>query len=142
YQQMQSRKIDAPYLHQPRYLIAFLERDAEEMTRQVAWSQDKPVKDFFLSVQSDTEAYFGHLRKARELSGRAVEASSHNEQKESAAEWQMDSALREAEFGNSDRARQDADSALLLASTRDVKILAALALARAGDASRALKMAD
>jgi eukaryotic-like serine/threonine-protein kinase len=142
YQQMQSRKIDAPYLHQLRYQIAFLERDAEEMSRQVAWSQDKPVKDFFLSVQSDTEAYFGHLRKGRELLGRAVEASRHNEQKESAAEWRTDSALREAEFGNPDRARQETDSALLLAPTRDVRILAALALARAGDAARALKMTD
>jgi tetratricopeptide (TPR) repeat protein len=142
YQQMQSRKIDAPYLHQFRYQIAFLEGDGEEMNRQVAWSEDKPIKDFFLWVQSDTEAYSGHLRMARELSGRAVEAYRHNEQKESAAEWRMDSALREAEFGNADRARQETDAALLLASTRDVKILAALALARAGRAARALKMAD
>ncbi len=142
YQQMQSRKIDAPYLHEYRYVIAFLDSDTEEMNRQVAWSQDKPVKDFFLWAQSDTEAYFGHLRKARGLSGRPVEASRHNEQKESAAEWRMDSALREAEFTNPGRARQETNSALLLASTRDVRIVAALALARAGDPARARKMAD
>ncbi len=142
YQQMQSRKIDAPYLHEYRYLIAFLDRDTEEMNRQVVWSQDKPVKDFFLSAQADTEAYFGHLRKANGLSGRAVEASRHNDQKETAAEWRMDSALREAEFGNPGPARQETDSALLLASTRDVQILAALAVARTGDAARARKMAD
>jgi eukaryotic-like serine/threonine-protein kinase len=142
YQQTQSRKIDAPYLHESRYVIAFLERDATGMNDQVAWSHDKPVKDFFLWAQSDTEAYFGHLRKARGLSGRPVEASRHNEQKESAAEWRMDSALREAEFGNPDRARQETTSALQLASTRDVQTLAALALARAGDTARARKMAD
>jgi pentatricopeptide repeat protein len=142
YQQMQSRKIDAPYLHELRYVIAFLERDATEMNDQVAWSHDKPVKDFFLWAQSDTEAYFGHLKKTRELSGRTAEASHHNDQKESAAEWRMDSALREAEFGNPDRARQETTSALQLASTRDVQTLAALALARAGDTARARKMAD
>ena len=142
YQQMQSRKIDAPYLHEYRYVIAFLDSDTEEMNRQVAWSQDEPVKDFFLSAQADTEACFGHLRKARGLSGQAVEASRHNDEKESAAEWRMDSALREAEFANPGRARQETDSALLLASTRDVRIVAALALARAGDAARARKMAD
>ena len=89
YQHPQSRKIDAPYLHQNLYVIAFLEQDTGEMNRQVTWSQDKPVKDFFLSTQSDTEAFFGHLRIARELSARAVEASRHNDQKETAAGWRI-----------------------------------------------------
>jgi serine/threonine protein kinase len=142
YQQTQSRKIDAPYLHQYLYVIAFLEQDTAEMNRQVAWSQDKLVKDFFLSTQSDTEAFFGHLRIARELSARAIEVSRHNGQKETAAGWRMDSALREAEFGNPDRARQETTSALELASTRDIQVLAALALARAGDSTRARNMAD
>ena len=142
YQQMQSRKIDGPSLHGYLYARAFLERDTAEMDRQVAWSQDKPIKDSYLGMQADTEAFFGHLQKARELSARAVDGSRHNGQKEAAAEWRMDSAIREAEFGNPDRARQETNSALLLASTRDTQILAALALARAGDPARARKMAD
>ena len=142
YQQMESRKIDGPSLHGYLYARAFLERDTAEMNRQVSWSQDKPIKDSYLGMQSDTEAFFGHLQKARELSARAVDGSRHNGQKEAAAEWRMDSALREAEFGNPDRARQETNSALLLASTRDTQILAALALARAGDPARARKMAD
>jgi pentatricopeptide repeat protein len=141
YQQMQSRKIDAGYLHLLRYQIAFLERDTAEMKRQMAW-EEKPVGDFFLSAQSDTEAYFGHLRNARELSEQVVQASRHNDQRESAAEARMDSALREAEFGNTERAREETASALLLRSTRDVQILAALALARAGEPTRARKLAD
>ena len=142
YQQMESRKIDGPSLHGYLYARAFLERDTAEMNRQVSWSQDKPIKDSYLGMQSDTEAFFGHLQKARELSARAVDGSRHNGQKEAAAEWRMDSALREAEFGNPDRARQETNSALLLASTRDTQILGALALARAGDPARARKMAD
>jgi pentatricopeptide repeat protein len=142
YQQMQSRKIDGPSLHGYLYARAFLERDTAEMNRQVSWSQDKPIKDSYLGMQSDTEAFFGHLQKARELSARAVGGSRHNGQNEAAAEWRMDSALREAEFGNADRARHETNSALLHASTRDTQILAALALARAGDPARARKMAD
>jgi eukaryotic-like serine/threonine-protein kinase len=142
YQQMQSRKIDGPSLHGYLYARAFLERDTAEMNRQVSWSQDKPIKDSYLGMQSDTEAFFGHLQKARELSARAVDGSRHNGQKEAAAEWRMDSALREVEFGNAGCGRQETNSALLLASTRDTQILAALALARAGDPARARKMAD
>jgi eukaryotic-like serine/threonine-protein kinase len=142
YQRMQSRKIDGPSLHGYLYARAFLEQDTAEMNRQVAWSQDKPIKDSYLGMQADTEAFFGHLQKARELSARAVDGSRRNGQKEAAAEWRMDSALREAEFGNTDRARQETNSALMLASTRDTQILAALALARAGHSARARKMAD
>jgi eukaryotic-like serine/threonine-protein kinase len=141
YQQMQSRKIDAGYLHLLRYQIAFLERDTADMKRRMAW-EEKPVGDFFLSAQSDTEAYFGRLRNARELSEQAVQASRHNDQRESAAEARMDSALREAEFGNTERAPEETASALLLGSTRDVQILAALALARAGEPTRARRLAD
>jgi hypothetical protein len=68
--------------------------------QQVEWSQDKEVKDIFLSAESDTEAFLGHLQKARQLSAQAVEAAVHSNRKETAAEWRMDAALREIEFGN------------------------------------------
>ena len=54
----------------------------------------------------------------------------------------MDGALRDAEFNNVALSRQETTSALATASTRDVSILAALALARIGDADRAKRMAD
>ena len=52
----------------------------------------------------------------------------------------MNMALREAEFGNSSQARKATFSALAMASTRDVQILAALALARAGASAEAQKI--
>jgi hypothetical protein len=45
--------------------------------------------------------------------------------------------LREAEFGNSAQAREKATAALALMSGKDVQTVAALALARAGDETRA-----
>src|SRR5215472_2597764 len=48
----------------------------------------------------------------------------------------------EADYGNSERARQEAAAALAASSTRDVQVGAAIALARAGDSARAEKLAD
>ncbi len=48
--------------------------------------------------------------------------------------------LREAEVGNTGSARQGVTTALALSQGRDVKVLAALALARIGDASRAKRL--
>ena len=50
--------------------------------------------------------------------------------------------MRNAEFGNSKEATTLAERSLRLAPTRDVKILAAIALARAGHADEAEKLAD
>ncbi len=126
-----------------RYGLAFLQGDAAEMGRQTNWAADKPgVEGVFLSYQSDTEAFAGRLKSARELSNHAVESARRNDRKETAAEWQLNEALREAEFGNLALAAGQATSALSMASNRGVQILAALALARAEDSPRAERIAN
>jgi eukaryotic-like serine/threonine-protein kinase len=143
YQEAIKRKPDNGGPHTYMYGVAFLERDVKEMEDQARWAADKPgVADGLLSYQSDTEAFSGHLRKARDFSERAIQSARSNDLKEAAAGWQMNDALREAEFGNAARAQEQSASALSLASTRDVQILAALAFARAGDSTRAQRLAD
>jgi serine/threonine protein kinase/tetratricopeptide (TPR) repeat protein len=143
YQLAISRKLDRASLHSNRYGVAFLEGDVQETERQAAWAMGKPgVEDRFLSAQSDTEAFSGRLGKARELSRHAVDSARQAGEKETPAEWELNAALREAEFGNTSQARSATAAARALASTRTVQILAALALARAGDSDRAQKMAD
>jgi eukaryotic-like serine/threonine-protein kinase len=142
YPQAQARNLDAAFYHLILYQIAFLEGDTAEMGRQVAWAPGNSGEDQLLSAESDTEAFSGHLVKARNLSRRAAEIAHRSERKETAAEWQMDAALREADFGNPAEAREETASALTSASTRDVRILAGLALARAGESTQAQKMAD
>jgi eukaryotic-like serine/threonine-protein kinase len=143
YQEAIRRNPDYEYLHGCLYGLAFLQRDTAEMERQARWAADKPgVEDVLLSYQSDTYAFSGRLRSAREFSNRAVESARRNDRKEAAAAWQMNDALREAEFGNSARAAEQTTSVLTTTSTRVVPILAALALARAGDSTRAERMAD
>jgi len=113
------------------------------MQRQVEWASGRPAgQDLMLSMQSDTEAYMGHFVRARELSRQAAEAAKRNDQQETAAQWSLNAALREAEVANEVRAREQATLALKLASTRDMQIMAALALARAGDTAHAQTMAD
>jgi len=142
YQEAVTRKVDNSYLHANRYGVAFLEGDTDEMQRQVALVKNKPGEDMLLSFASDTEGFYGRLNSARELSRRASDVARHTDANETAADWQMNAALREAEFGNSERARKEIAAALKTASTRDVQILAALASARIGDMAQAQKIAD
>ena len=143
FQQAMAHKLEDPFLNEELYGVAFLRGDTVEMQRQMALTAGKAgAEDVLLSYQSDTEAFSGRLGIARDFSRRAVESAKRADEKETAAEWQTNAALREAEFGNIAQARNETASALALASTRDVRILAALALARAGDSDRAQKMAD
>ena len=143
YQQAVSRGLDYSDLHYYRYAVAFLEGDTAEMQRQLDWAAGKPGReDFLLSAQSDTEAFSGHLQKARDLSRLAMESAHNVGENETAAKRQLNDAIREAEFGYAKEARDQAASALRLSSSRSTKILAAVALARAGDAEQAQKIAD
>ena len=142
YEEAIRQKIETADMHRGRYGVAFLEGDTAEMERQVAMLAGNPdSEDMLLSAASDTEGYYGRLGKARELSRKAVAAAERGNRKETAALWQVNGALREAEFGNRDRARENATAAMALAPTHDLQIIGALALARAGDAARAETLA-
>jgi tetratricopeptide (TPR) repeat protein len=136
------RKLDSPDLHLYRYHLAFLESDPSAMQEQSLWASGKAEEDGQLSDESDTEAYYGRLVKARELTLRAVESAKRNGSIDTAALWQVNEALREAEFGNMALARKAAADAMSLSSKPDIALLAALALARSGDTVQSLALAN
>jgi eukaryotic-like serine/threonine-protein kinase len=137
-QQAQANKLDGLVIRVTWYDLAFLRSDAAEMERQAAWAAGRPgEEDSMLSTQSDTEAYYGRLTRARDFSRRAVDAAVRADSKETAALWQANAALREAEFGNAAAAKQQVGAALARAPGRDVKVLAAMTLARADETARA-----
>ena len=139
----QARQLDGGWLRQVTYFVAFLKNDAGQMAQQVEWAAGKPGdEDVLLSAQSDTEAYFGRLTKARDYTRRASDSAIRADSKETAAVWQVNAALREAEFGNFAAAKEAVSAALALAPGRDVKMLGALALARCGETARAKAMVD
>ena len=136
FDQALAHKLDGGALRGAMYLLAFLRRDVAQMEQQLAWGAGKPGdEDTLLSMQSDTEAYYGRMSNAREFTRRAVDSAVRADSKETAALWQVNAALREAELGNIAAARQGVTAALALSPGRDVKIAAALTLARGGDGS-------
>jgi len=142
-QQALARNMDTCFLRLARYQAAFLLGDPETMQQQLTWAIGRTGEEgWLISTQSDTEAYFGRLDKARNLSRRAVELDLRADAKETAALREVNAALREAEFGNAGAARQNALSALALAPGKDVRSLAALALARTEDTAQAQKLAE
>ena len=142
YKEAEERKLEGENLLSARYALAFLKGDASQMTQLAAAAVGKPgTEDVLLAAQADTAAWFGKMRNARDLTRRAVDSAQHNDAKEAAASYQVAAALREVESGNREQARTDAEAAVRLASNRDVRAMAALALARAGDIPGAEKLA-
>jgi tetratricopeptide (TPR) repeat protein len=131
YQRAVASKFDAPFLQVGIYYLAFLQDDLPKMQQLLSQAMGKPgAEDWLLSTQSDTEAYHGRLQKSRQLSAQAVESAKRSGTPETAALWQANEA------------RRAAAAALALAPGRDVRVLAALALARAGDAAEAQRLLD
>jgi len=140
----QTRKADDVTLHNALYALAFLGADSAAMAEQQQWFAGRPPEENSgLALASDTEAYAGHLGKARELTKRAVDSAIRADSKETGAGYLAIAAQREAAYGNLAEARQAAAEALKLVPTsQGVKVEAALAFAMAGETARAESMAQ
>ena len=140
----EARQGDDAVLRITLYAIAFLGADSAAMTEQQQWFAGKPeYENFGLALASDTEAYAGHVNKARELTKRAVDSSIRADSKENGAIWQAIAAQREAAYGNATEARQSAAEALKMApASQGVESEAALGFAMAGDTARAESLAQ
>jgi eukaryotic-like serine/threonine-protein kinase len=142
YKQAEERKLGSAPLLGGRYALAFLKGDAAQMAQLVSASLGRPgTEDLLLATQADTEGWHGRLKNAHQLTRRAMDSALHHEAKEAAAAYQAAAALREVEAGKREQARAEANAALKLAPNRDVRARAALALARAGDAAGAERLA-
>jgi tetratricopeptide (TPR) repeat protein len=144
YRQAMARKLDDDTLHVVLYAVEFVEKNPKGMAEQAAWFEGRPeLQHEILAEESDTEAYAGHVAKARELTRRAVEAAVRADNKESAATWQLFSAWREALFGNREEAKREVAAGLALApDSQNAQELAALVFARAGETARANTLAQ
>jgi len=142
-QEAKARKQDSLEIHSDLYALAFLQADSAGMAEQQQWFADKPEENYGLSLASDTEAYAGHLGKAREVTKRSVDSAIHADSRENGAIWLENAALREAAFGNPRDARQTAaDGLKLVATSPGAAAEAALAYAMVNDAARAESLAQ
>jgi eukaryotic-like serine/threonine-protein kinase len=138
-----NHNLDSPFVHASLYLVEFLKHDAAAMEREAAEAMGKPgTEDLIFYYESDTAAYSGHFVQARQLTVRAAESASRGGQKETAAEYDAEAAVREALVGNVALARHQAHDAMTLSRGKYVSAIAALALAMTGDTAGSSRMAD
>jgi eukaryotic-like serine/threonine-protein kinase len=143
-QAAQARKLDEYTLHNALYGLAFLGADLAAMEEQQQWyAARSEYENFGLALASHSEAYAGHLGKAKELAMRAADSAVRADNKENAALWQVDAALQQTAYGYAAEARQTATEALQRAPTsQGVEIETALAFAMAGDTTRTESLAE
>ncbi|MGA9565154.1 MAG: protein kinase [Candidatus Korobacteraceae bacterium] len=132
--------------HGEAYLLGFVHGNGATLQNEVAWADahsgsNEEVQNVY-SYAADTAAYYGRVKEFREYSDKTIDAARNAGEQEASALWLTKKAQWEAELEYRDAARRDAEAALAHAGTRDVKSMAALALARAGDSKHALELAD
>jgi tetratricopeptide (TPR) repeat protein len=141
-QEAQAHNLDSPQMHLKLYLLDFLQHNSAGMGQEVTGLMGKPgYEDQVLYDESDTAAFVGQFAKARGLMRRAAESAQRADEKETAAGYEAEAAMRESLVGNMALAKQQAQAALALSNGRDVAGMAAIALARAGDSTRAAWLA-
>jgi len=126
------------------YSIAFYRNDRAEMTAQVAAASGKPgIEDLLIQLDADTAAYFGHLDKARSLSRRAAELAQRMHEKETSAQYDAASSLRDALLGKTREAgEQQAIARNYQGPGRDLTYGIALALSYSGDLKESQILTD
>jgi eukaryotic-like serine/threonine-protein kinase len=140
----QARKMDDTPFYGALYALAFLGADSTVLAEQRQRFAGNPAyENWGLALTSDTEAYAGHLVKARELTKRVVDYDVRADNKEGGAIYLAIAAQREAAHGNGAEAWQTAAEALKLAQPgQGAESEAALAFAIAGDTARAESLAQ
>jgi serine/threonine protein kinase/tetratricopeptide (TPR) repeat protein len=136
-EEAQARKLEDDILMMAAYALAFLKDDSHRREQYAEWFNSKPeYEGNVLSLDAETAAYTGRLSRARGLTQRAVDSTVHSDNKESAAIWLENAALREAAFGNPAEARRAVAVGLKLApASPGVRAEAALASAISGDSA-------
>jgi eukaryotic-like serine/threonine-protein kinase len=136
-------KLENPGFVIQRYDLAFLKGDQAAMDHEVAQAQGKA------GAQQDIDnhhafvlGYSGHLREAGRMTQRASELAQESAQSESAAQYEIGAALREAFFGDALAARRSARAALALSKDRVIEYGAAFALTLSGDSSQSQTLAN
>jgi len=141
--QLTARAADRPETLLLPFHIAFLKSDGAEMERLAAQARGKPgAEDSITHLQALVLARAGRVDAARESARHAIELASATGQRERAAVRETAVAVWEALYGNTAAAKRNAMHVLEVANGRHVTFAAALALAIAGDRSRAQALAD
>jgi tetratricopeptide (TPR) repeat protein len=137
-----AQNADSMGTHETLYEIAFIRGDGAGMQRQIAWAAGKQMDFFMLFPQGMADYAMGRVHRARETLARATALAEQRGLKSLANDVRALMSVEEAAVGNVQEARSAAEQALASSPDRDTKTSAAVALALAGDTSRAEKLVD
>lgn len=141
-QRAAGRNLEMPEMFVMRYYIGFLKGDKAGMDRALAAAQGHAeAEDWIAYERASALAYSGRMTMARSFASHAVQLARQANQPERAAIYEAGMAVREALYGETQEARQDALGALSLSNGRDVEWGAALAFAVSGDFPESQKLA-
>ncbi len=137
----QALNLKAPILRFVLVDIAFLSHDPAGMDREAALLEAEPgYEDGILYFESDTAAYAGQFARARELTRRAADAAMRADEKETAALYQVEAAVRDVLVGDLALAKRAARG-LSRTDSKDAEAISAITLALAGDSVEAARRA-
>jgi DNA-binding winged helix-turn-helix (wHTH) protein/tetratricopeptide (TPR) repeat protein len=139
-----NHNLDSTFAHANLYLVEFLRHDTAAMEREVAEANvgHPGGNELVLYNESDTAAYSGHFVEARKLTRQASEVALRSDDKETAAEYEAEAAVREALVGNATLAKGQAKGVVAHSNGKDTEAMAAVALGLAGDTADAARLAD
>lgn len=135
-------KLDMPLYHTYLYQLAFINTDAAGMQQQLAWAQGRPDEYVALDWQTGAAAFAGQWWQAQDFSRRAIELAAHNDNREVAARYATEQALRSAVLGNCQMSKTSVAQGLAFGRGRIPLGRAALALALCGASPQAQTLAD
>src|ERR1700693_310649 len=138
YQEAQAHKGDAGGMARLREQAGFGESDISMMAKLAESLSSEPgYEGRVLFEESNTAAYFGRLKAARELSRRSEEKALSEKDTGTAAQIEADVSIREALFGNSGAAHSHAAAAVRLGGAPGFHVMA---VALAGDTTQAMEV--
>jgi len=141
-EQASAQKLDSLGTHVPLFYIAFIRGDRSAMQSEVLWASGTSDEPFLLMFMANAECSLGRMKTSRNTFQQARSAATRYGMKEFASTMVAVEAVRDATYGYSDIAHQEALEALRLPGESRARAFAALALAQIGDAGNSQKLAD
>ncbi|MGH9848988.1 MAG: hypothetical protein ACREBD_03945, partial [Blastocatellia bacterium] len=135
-------KLEVTAYHTQLYQLAFIGADAAGMQQQLDWARGRPDEYVALDWQTGAAAFAGQWRQAQEFSRRAIDLAARGDNRELAARYATEQALRSAVFGACQDSKTSAAQGLAFRRGRLPLERAALALALCGAAPQAQTLAD
>jgi DNA-binding winged helix-turn-helix (wHTH) protein/tetratricopeptide (TPR) repeat protein len=137
-----SRNLDSPLLRLNLHFQAFLRHDAAAAEELERWSAGQAgIEGRFLQDKAFQLAYRGQITQAQAFSERAIAATLHSGDRETAADYVTSWAVFQASIGDAAQAARSAIAGVhQAADDRETRYKAALAYALIGDTAHAMPL--